>query len=307
MKNLVPVFILFSFFGYSQNASSPFELERYANYDSVDLAKETAGQAEEVKLILEYHLEYKKQRAKSPNEYFPAPSERQKIISSALKTEYPSFWGNKLISFLEDGCTKENLEGLISTSNQNKLLLAYQFMAANALEKEDLEVKYLQGLLREGMISDVTKSWGITAISSASGFESILTNGMQDLIAVRYAQLIEKKGIEIDVDNKFVQGCALSETPLASMNAWFAPTLQKNVITPFKSRLQVAGIGFGFSAPSQGNSLKTVAGRIDESIAKSPADKGLVSSYTYLQKALEESGNAKEANELKEYISKQGQ
>ena len=307
MKYLVLFFVFNPLFSYSQNASIPFELERYSNYNSVDLAKETTGQAKEVQLMLEYHLEYKKQRSQNPAEYFPKPNERQQSISSSLKKDFLSFWGNKLIRFLEGGCTKENLDALISISDQNKMLLAYQFMAANALEKEDLELKYLQGLVREGMISDVTKSWGLTAISSASGFESILTNGLQDLIAVRYAQLIEKKGVEIDVDNKFIQGCALSEAPLASMNAWFAPTLQKNVITPFKSRLKVAGIGFGFSTTSQRNSPKAVAEKIDESIAKNPADKGLISSYAYLQKALEESGNSKEANELKAYISKQGQ
>ena len=89
-------------------------------------------------MILEYHLEYKRQRAKSPAVYFPAPNERQNTISSTLKKEFPSFWGNKLISFLEGGCTIENLEALISISNQNKMVLAYQFMAANALEKDDL-------------------------------------------------------------------------------------------------------------------------------------------------------------------------
>jgi len=307
MMRIIFCLIFFvSALGYSQNAHSPFELERFENYSEVEISKESINQSMEVQLLLEYHLEYKKERAKKPSNYFPKPTERQGEISSKLREEFPMFWGNKLIDFLQNGCSNENLQGLLSIQEKNRILLAYQFMAANALEDTDKEKLCLQGLLREGMISDVTKTWGNTAVVSAQGFESILTNGMQDLIAIRYVQLIEGKGKDIAIANKFIQKCGLNEEAIAFGNMWFAPTLEKNVISPFKARLQVVGIGFAFSASADGATLSSVAQSVSKVMAQNPSDEGLINSYSYLQKALEESGKKNLASQLKRYISAQG-
>ncbi len=211
-----------------------------------------------------------------------------------------------MIQFLESGCTKENLAKLISHPAENNVLLPYQFLAAFALGETKKEKTYLDAMLREGLLSDVLKDWGVTALKSAEGFESIMTNGMQDLLAVRYAQLVKNMSPDVMVANKFVQKCGLSEEASAFGSMWFAPTLEKNVIAPFSARLKVVGTGFGFQLPENSDRMKQVAGSIQRSVSQTPADKGLVSSYGYLQKALAEAGNQKEAAELKAYIDKEG-
>ncbi len=161
-------------------------------------------------------------------------------------------------------------------------------------------------MLREGMLSDVLKAWGEIALKSAAGFESIMTNGMQDLLAVRYAQLVKSMNPDIMVANKLVQKCALSDEASSFGDMWFAPTLEKNMLDPFSSRLKIVGVGFAFQVPADGDRMKTIAKAIPESSSQTPADRGLVSSYSYLQKGLEEAGNQIEAEELKKYIDKEG-
>ncbi len=292
---------------FGQNAAIPFELERLKEYPTLDAeVTENLDDLTTDDLILAFHSEYKRIRAKKPSEYFPELSDLQKEIKTLIELKYPSHAGNALVQFLETGCSKENLESLISHPAEIKVLLPYQFLAAFALEETKKEKTYLDAMQREGLLSDVLKDWGVSALKSAEGFESIMTNGIQDLLAVRYAQLVNNMSPDVMVSNKFVQKCGLSEEASAFGSMWFAPTLEKNVIAPFSARLKVVGTGFAFQLPENGDRMKQVAGSIQRSVSQTAADKGLVSSYGYLQKALAEAGSQKEAVELKAYIDKEG-
>lgn len=291
----------------AQDAAIPFEIERLQDYPKTDaalnenLADMTAGE-----LLLAFHAEYKSIRADKPSEYFPKLSGLQKEIKILIESNYPSHPANSLVRFLEEGCTNENLKSLLFHPAEIKVLLPYQFMAAFALEDTKKEQAYIEAMLREGMLSDVLKDWGVTVLRSAAGFESIMTNGMQDLLAVRYAQLIKSMNPDIMVANKLVQKCALSDEASSFGDMWFAPTLEKNMLDPFSSRLKIVGVGFAFQVPADGDRMKTIARAIPESSSQTPADRGLVSSYSYLQKGLEEAGNQIEAEELKKRIDKEG-
>jgi hypothetical protein len=293
---------------FGQNAAIPFELERFKDYPALDAeVSENLDDLTANELVLAFHSEYKRIRAKKPSAYFPELSDVQKEIKTRIESKYPSHAGNSLLHFLETGCSKENLEKLISHPAEIKLLLPYQFMAAFALGETKKEKTYLEAMLREGMLSDVLKSWGEIAIKSADGFESIMTNGMQDLLAVRYAQHIKNLNSDMMVANKFVQTCGLSEEASAFGSMWFAPTLEKNVIAPFSARLSVVGIGFAFQSTAGSNLMKQTALRVLQgSKSQTPADKGLVSSYSYLQKALAEAGITTEAEQLKKYMDSEG-
>ncbi|MCZ4408323.1 hypothetical protein O3Q51_05855 [Cryomorphaceae bacterium 1068] len=308
MKSVLLALLFISSLAVGQNAAIPFELERFKEYPMID--KEVSDNLEDMtagELLLVFHAEYKRIRAKKPSHYFPELSDLQKEIKDLIESKYPDHEANALVQFLESGCIKENLQNLISHPAEIKVLLPYQFMAAFALEETKMEKTYIDAMLREGMFSDVLKTWGELAVKSSDGLESIMTNGMQDLLAVRYAQQIKNISPDMMVANKFVQKCGLSEEASAFGRLWFAPTLEKNVISPFSARLKVVGIGFAFESPAGSNLMKQTAIRILQgSVSQTPADQGLVSSYGYLQKALAEAGIITEAEQLKKYIDKEG-
>lgn len=282
-------------------------MERFTDYTKSEQRSDPKDENTTLdNLILAYHTDYKKDRAKNPSNYFPNASAERKSLGAAITAKDPNHSGNTLIKFLEEGCTKENLEALLAQTTDQQVLLPYQFMAAFALEETKKEKEYIEAMLREGMLSDVLKDWGSNALRSADGFESIMTNGMQDLLAVRYAQLIKGMNPDVMVANKFIQKCGLNDEASSFDQMWFAPTLEKNVIGPFSARLKIVGMGFAFQLSPDGDRMKQVAGSAQGSISVTPADKGFISSYGYLQKALAESGNQKEAEQLKTYIDKEG-
>lgn len=308
MKSILLGLVLISSVAFGQDVFMPFELERLQNYPDTrtqwnkDLNDMTSGE-----LLLVFHAEYKKKRASKPSDYFPKTTDLQKEVKALIASKQPTHPANDLVNYLEEGCSAENLQSLVSHPAEIKVLLPYQFLAAFALEEPKKEKAYIEAMLREGMLSDVVKSWGEIALKSADGFESILTNGLQDLLAVRYAQLIKNMNPDIVVANKFVQRCGLSEKASAFGSLWFAPTLEKNVISPFSARLKVVGIGFAFELPLDGDRLKQTATWILQgAVSQTPADRGLVSSYGYLQKALAEAGITPEAKQLQKYIDKEG-
>ena len=301
MKKVIFILCLISLTGFSQNSDLPFELERYSNYQIEE------PETEEVDALVHYYFElYKQERALLPGSYFPEANGLRKETGEKIRFEFPSHPSINLLDFLENGCNGTTIEALNAIDGGSSILLPYRFIAAFTIGDEEREVKLLNSMLREGMISDVLKSWGIAAMYSSLGFESVLTNGIQDLIAVRYAQLVENINPQIDVANSFVQGCGMSTEPSSFGGMWFAPTLKTNVINPFSSRLKIVGIGFAFQVPTSGDRMKKVAQELTKSKSKNPADQGLVQSYAYLQKGLEVTGYDKEARELKNYIEKQG-
>jgi hypothetical protein len=291
-----------------QDAAIPFEIERLQDYPQTDAAlSENLADMTAVDLLLAFHAEYKSIRADNPSEYFPKLSDLQKEIKTLIESNYPSHPANSLVRFLEEGCNKENLESLIAQPAEVKVLLPYQFMAAFALEDTQKEKVCIEAMLREGMLSDVLKAWGEIALKSADGFESVMTNGMQDLLAVRYTQLIKNMNPDMLMANKFIQKCGLSDEASSFGDMWFAPTLEKNVIGPFSARLKIVGIGFAFQVPADGDRMKQSAKRILQgAVSQTPADRGLVSSYGYLQKGLIEAGIETEAKQLKKLIDTEG-
>ena len=289
----------------AQNSLLPYELERLEEFKySSQLYLEEIDELSPDGLLAAYLNEYKRQRALNPSNYFVAPTPVRSQFGNLLKEKHPNHVGISLVNFLEDGCNRENLEALIELPAATRALLPYQSMAAFALEDEDKERLYLQGMLREGMISDVMKAWGESALASAKGYQSIMTNGMQDLLAVRYAQLMQELEPDIEVGNRFVQKCKLSDEASALGSMWFAPTVENSVIAPFAKRLQVVGIGFTFQLPEGGDRMNQIAEKLAEAKPQTPADRGLISSYRYLQKALKEKGE--KPKNLKKYIDEEG-
>ena len=307
MSNKITICFLMLFFSTVAIGQShlPFELERFEEYkytSQIYLDEKDELGADE--LLTAYLNEYKRQRSENPSDYFIDPTPVRAQFGNLLKEKHPNHPGISLINFLDDGCNRENLEALIKLPASTKALLPYQALAAFALEDEDKERLYLQGMLREGMISDVMKAWGEAALASAKGYQSIMTNGMQDLLAVRYAQLMQEMEPEIEVGNRFVQKCNLSDEASALGSMWFAPTVENSVIAPFAKRLQVVGIGFSFQLPEGGDRMDQIAEKLAEAKPQTPADRGLISSYRYLQKALEEKGE--KPKDLKKYIDQEG-
>lgn len=309
MISNISVILLMLILSIEVNSQSqlPFELERFEEFKySSQLYLEQVDELSADELLAAYLNEYKRQRALNPSEYFVSPTSVRSQFGDLLKEKQANHPGEVLIKFLEEGCSRVNLVALTELPAKNKVLLPYQAMAAFAIEDEDKEIVYLNGMLREGMISDVMKAWGNAALASAKGYQSIMTNGMQDLLAVRYAQLMKDMEPDIEVGNRFVQKCNLSDEASALGSMWFAPTVENSVIAPFAKRLKVVGIGFSFQLPEGGDRLSEVAGSLTEALPKTPADRGLVSSYAYLQKALENKDKKTEAKKLKKYIDQEG-
>lgn len=307
MKLLVVLLLTIPFRIDAQSSHLPYELERLEQFKySSQLYLEEIDELSADDLLAAYLNEYKRQRSENPADYFLKSTPVRTQFGTLLQEKHPNHPGVALMKFLEEGCNRDNLERLIEQPAENKALLPYQALAAFALDDQDKERLYLQGMLREGMVSDVMKAWGNAVLASAKGYQSIMTNGMQDLLAVRYAQIINEMEPEIEVANRFLQKCNLSEEASALGSMWFAPTVENSVIAPFAKRLNVVGIGFSFQLPEGGDRMSEIAGSLTEAVPQTPADRGLVSSFVYLQKALEEKEKKTEAKKLKKYIDQEG-
>ena len=308
MNNMLMYFcgLLLSHTALSQS-QRPFELERFEEFKYAEqIYLENPEELEVEDLAAAYFKEYKRQRSENPSEYFIPPTAIREEFKTLIQEKDPSHSANLLIRFLEEGCTEKVFSDLLKAPSEPDVLLAYQFLAAYAKGDEAKEAEYLEEMDQAGFLSPVLKAWGEAALTSASGFSSILTNGLQDLIAIRYGQLIGGMEPDLEIGNRFIQKCLDGREVAAFANMWIAPTVEGNVIAPFAKRMQVVGIGFSMTPQDQSASLEKVVKSMERPKSLTPADRGLVSSYRYLQEALFAIDKSGWAEDLQEYIEKEG-
>jgi hypothetical protein len=290
----------------AQVGSMPYELERYATYDGITEFSSPEGM-DESELISAYLNLYKQERSERHSEYFPSPSEARSAIGREIRTRISGSSATAWVDLLENGCSTARLNALVKLPSDFEPLLPYQALAAFSGGDVEAEEGYLRAMEDAGLFSPVLKAWGENALRSASGYGSIMTNGLQDLFAVRIGQLLAGIEPEIEIMNRLAERCDERSTQASAFgDMWIAPTVEPRILTPFSNRLQVVGIGFAMVLKENGNRLKATAKSLQMAESKTPADRGLVSSYVYLHKALEAAGERKLANALQNHIDKEG-
>jgi len=303
--------IVFFFLGAVLNAQhpeTPFELERYPETAySLDEYTSEKEQLSREELFEAYFTAYKKERAQNPGNYFPSPGEDRKGFGQSIRGKYPNGPETTLIRFLEEGCSNSSLQSVLKIDPAFTPALPYRALAAFVLDEPEAEKILLKKLDREGFLSPTLKNWGAVAVRSAQGYGSIMTNGLQDLLAVRYAQLIGGEESEMEVVNRLVLHCSSEKDEAAAFaDMWIAPTVEARIFSPFASRLQIVGIGFALMLKDGDHRLDDASKKISDQEALTPADRGLVSSYRYLLKALKAKGEEKKAKALEEFIVREG-
>lgn len=307
---------------FAQKAHMPFELERYSAdvYDNMLSTFNTNFENEQQALEF-YFLAYKAQRAASPAQYFPLPNEHRKNAASFIKSTYPTGFAIALIGFLENEGSPQFCNTLIHSSSDLEILLPYKFMAAYLLSDKSLENEYLRKMDQAGMLSDVLKNFGANAVQSIPEKTIIISQGMQDLISIKYG--VFKSGLDMDIMNVFSAKCegfdrveidkVLSEN---KNHIWISPSISTGFAIEHKQSLYLWGIGFALSDADKNlvetmqNVGRNFAGLNDNALT--PADKGLIRSYSYFAKAYQaftlESGNNEDQSQnviINRFIKKQ--
>lgn len=281
---LLPVQSLFA-----QTNYMPFELERMpsAYYQSIIGEQDTAFKSE-IEALTYYFLAFKLQRSESPASYFPAPNRKRNYASAYLKTNYSKGAGMALVHFLENWGDKSSCDEILLSNSDYELMLPYKFVAAELTQNEKEARQVLEKMNAEGMISQVLKDFGRNAVTSLGDKKTVLTQGIQDLIAISIALDGNSKS---DIQNLFLEQChAFAGRRVNSIvqadaeNIWVAPTVNFSQLET-SGKLHLQGIGFVFTADAD-NLAKTISivglnfSGLDDA-AQSPADRGLIRSYRY--------------------------
>jgi hypothetical protein len=296
----------------------PWELERFgrAHYESSEEELETKLDSEES--FGRYYKEYKAKRAENPGEYFLAPTPFQEgLKESLIQTDSPSEL-LLLANFLESG-TESALNELADSPYQNSATLPYRFAAAMSEMNSEKASFHLAQMNEHGMISSILKAWGLNAASNMNQ-NIYMTHGLQDLIGLCWALSESNRLSGVIIYNKYLNGITHKSKGegdflKAHPSAWISPTYNSEFLDQNIKDFRLSGIGFKL-ANSAGNPESefnaTVEGFSGMNLeCPTPADAGLVSSYTYFLNQVEflvEKGNRAElksfANQLANYIEK---
>lgn len=273
----------------------PFELERYSPDVYVNTLEKKDGIFKTESDALEYYfLAYKAQRAMQPENYFPKADKYRDLAASYLRIHFPEGSALSLIDFLENRGRQESCIGLITANTDYQILLPYQFMAAYLTDNQSLESQFINKMDQAGMLSDVLKSFGENAMRAIQNNTLVISQGMQDLIALKYAAKQSNRTIE--VTNIFAEKlAAFNRIKTDNISAktknfiWISPSISSEFTTQYKQSLYLWGIGFALSdsdknlavaIQSTGRSFVGLSHKAD-----SPADRGLIQSYSYFAKA----------------------
>jgi len=273
----------------------PFELERY----SADIYGQSVHSGpfdNEIEALESYLSEYKRQRATNPSNYFPPATLPRKTAANYIRENFPKGGSVVLMSFLEREGSVEACDALVRIDQSIPHLLPYRFLAAFLLKNDVVERQALLEMKQQGMLSEFLVAFGQNMIHSARDFDAIFTNGLQDLIAVRAAQLIQGIGAEIPVYNIFAEKCkgfggATADNALAEarLRMWVSPVMSLDFLTKHENNLWTAGIGYAYgSNPLTDPQLPVaelihVASRFEmpavDPVSMNPSLKGLAKAY----------------------------
>ncbi len=273
----------------------PYELERYSPDIYVNALKnEDINFKSELDALEFYFLAYKAQRAVDPENYFPKADKKRDEAAAFLISNFPEGYAMAFLEFLQSSGNSESCNALISAASDYKILLPYQFMAAYVLGERTLENQFLDEMDNAGMLSDVLKSFGENAMRAIQNNTLVISQGMQDLIALKYAAKQSNRTIE--VTNIFAEKlAAFNRIKTDNISAktknfiWISPSISSEFTTQYKQSLYLWGIGFALSdsdknlavaIQSTGRSFVGLSHKAD-----SPADRGLIQSYSYFAKA----------------------
>jgi hypothetical protein len=241
---------------YGQTADLPFELERFdATYYQALVDNAPADANTEQALGLRYFNLYKLQRATQPSEYFPKPNKAQKEISAMLQANYPDGMAAAFVNFIESEGSFESCAQLVSRPDNFAAARAYRFLAAFVLSFEDIEKQTLLSMQSSGQLHPILLGYGKNMLHSSEDFDFILTNGLQDLVAVRSAQLIHGLHKENPVLNLLAQKCPGYTRPLfesvlekQTQRIFVAPALSEKFLSTHQQNLWLSGIGYEYAS-----------------------------------------------------------
>lgn len=301
---------------YAQDPAMPFELERYPERLYAAWMNEHAPPfAGENEALACYLSAYKMQRAQNPSDYFPAPGANRKEAMAFLKSHFPDGEALSLIRFLESAGSTTSAQLLLAyDAPKIKAALPYRFVAAMLLDDYRSAREVLDKMDQAQMLSPVLKAFGQNAVNSAANERHILTQGLQDLIAVAYATNLQP---EYRIDNRFLDRCAASakkaeikSNAMQSTPLWVSPTIDPAGIGACE--LQGIGLLCGDEPKSLGPQGKWEFAGIDVK-PQTPADRGLILSYRYLLQLLRKHPQypgvvnpAQTAASLEKYINNEG-
>ncbi len=298
------IFLFIPFGLLAQNQGLPFELERFSTDHYLEVSEaDKAAFSSESQAIQSYMNAYKTQRSLQPADYFPAPNGLRKEASAYLQSNHSDGSAAALTLFLENNGELENAAALVSRPSGNELVLPYRFLAAFLLNRSDIQKEALLEMKRQGMIHPMLIAFGENSLYSAQGSDVCITNGMQDLIAVRAAQLINGTYSEIPVYNLFAEQCTAYNGKLvqeilddAQVKIWVSPAMNPGFLSAHQDQLWTSGIGFAYAygpAPDQNipiENLLQIARDFQMVVvhvkALNPSLLGIGRSYAYFDKML---------------------
>ncbi len=300
-------------------AQKPYELERYpaAHYQQQLQKIELPYTAESA--VEAYWLAYKVQRASDPGNSFPASNSIRSSAKDVLQAADSNNHELLAIAFIESQGSKAACESLIASASVSRNVLPYRFVAAFLLGNEKEERRTLQEMESQGMIGSVMKAFGENAMRSAVENEVCITSGMQDLIAIRSAQLIKGLNSKAVIHNIFASKCAAFQGKSTESHfsgkerLWISPVCPEALLRKYASSLQMIGLGYAiFSTESVESStirFSVAAGKMVWSKTSdgvlTPADKGLLQALKPLAEAMERLGFRKESASLNNFIKYQ--
>jgi hypothetical protein len=202
-------------------------------------------------------------RAVSPSHYFPKPNLDQKQIGSELRSQFPESVATALIDFIETEGSLESCAALIERSPDFAPALPYRFLAAYIIGMGDVEREALQAMQDGGIISPFLIGFGHNLLISADNADYIITNGFQDLIAVRAAQILDGRGSGTVVYNQFATTCRawaglnidnlLTEE---SRKIFIAPTMSESFLEKHAANLWISGLGYVYATGPDADTKK---------------------------------------------------
>lgn len=303
-----------------QNPSMPFELERYPA--EIYARSVLSGPFNNEDQALETYLsEYKRQRATDPANYFPPSTLPRKNAAGYILIHFPKGESAALIQFLETEGSQKACSALLQTVSTLSHTLPYRFLAAYLLKNKEMERLTLLEMKQRGMLSEFLVAFGENMINSARDADAIITNGFQDLIAFRAAQLTGNSNTEIPVYNLFVEKCkAFSGTTTANIlgdnnaRVWVSPVMSIGFLSQYENNLWTSGIGFTYNSNPHPDPELPIAGLLAvatqfempvvDPARFNPSLKGLAQAYTPFLKSIESyvlaSGSAKDRKKVRE-------
>jgi len=269
-------------------SSLPWELERFksSHYESPEMNLEITSDESEV--FEEYFRVYKQKRTENPEVYFPVLTPYQRELKKYLTNTESLNDLLPLVNFLEVG-NLEALDSLAASPYENKITLPYRFLAALSSGK-DMKAAYLINEMdKEEMISPVLKSWGMNATSMANQ-KFFLTNGIQDLVGLTWALHKKDRLQNAVIFNRYINsitGRYVNEDEFLNefRNAWISPAYEEAFLDSQLDNLSLCGIGFKLKTNNENAYTDFIAAATDfQGIGlpcQTPADEGLVRSYSY--------------------------